>query len=92
MEDQDYNKMVEQLKQNTANALRNSGYDPDAIKHAIQSYLQEGYSAGLTGSELIDFFCVDTPSIVDSCGFNEASVDQAVSLFDTIHDEFRHKA
>jgi hypothetical protein len=62
---------------------------PDELRNAIAAYLRTGYSIGLTAGELIDFFCVDTPNILEEAGFEGAEGDSVATLFDEVHDQFR---
>ena|SRR5688572_32176297 len=80
---------VEALKNQTVVSLRAVQGHPDSVRQVIVRYLREGYRLGLVPSELIDYFCVDTPNIVEAAGYTDASGDAVVDLFDELHDEFR---
>ena len=82
--DEDYFAFVEWLESETASRLQQAKGDKRAIATAITIYLETGYNAHLTSGELVDFFCVDTPSILDKAGYLEADADMAVELYDEI--------
>ena len=71
----------------TADFLRASRGNIEAIKQAIVDYLETGYSAHLSSGELVDFFCVSTPSILDKAGYYEEDADAAVKHYDEISPE-----
>lgn len=68
--------------------LTAAGADPGAHRDAIIAYIREGCELSLVGSELIDFFCVSTPNIVEAAGFSGAGAEEIVALFDELHDRF----
>jgi hypothetical protein len=71
-------------------ALLSAASDHSAnLRLAIEYYLRTGYSLGLCASELIAFFCVDTPTILEEAGFEGAAGDSVAALFDEVHDRFR---
>lgn len=82
--DEEYAAFVEWLEGETASSLQKAKGDNRAIAAAITSYLETGYSAHVTSGELVDFFCVSTPSILDKAGYSEAEADSAVALYDEI--------
>ena len=82
--DDDYFAFVEWLENETAPNLQRAKGDKGAIAAAITNYLETGYTAHLTSGELLDFFCVDTPSILDKAGYSESDADLAVELYDEI--------
>ena len=61
------------------------------IKQAIADYLEKGYSARLSSGELVDFFCVSTPSILDKAGYDEEEADAAIRLYDEINTDLFSK-
>ena len=61
--------------------------DERAVSAAIQRYLDTGYGAYLSPGELVDFFCVSTPSILDMAEYSEGETDAAVKLYDEINYE-----
>jgi len=81
-----YATFVDSLVSRTSSSLRNAT-DDIATRAAIRAFLEEGCAAGLTSEELIDFFCVDTPSIIDRAGITPARADEVVALFDQINDQ-----
>jgi hypothetical protein len=85
--DEDYSAFVEWLESETASSLEQAKGDEPAIATAIRTYLETGYSAHLTSGELVDFFCVNTPSILDKAGYFEVHADWAVELYDQIDPE-----
>jgi len=88
-DDQANDTAIAALQAKATASLRAAGGRPDALRDAILSYLREGYGMGLSPSELTDFFCVSTPNIVEAAGYTDAAGDDAVALFDELHDRFR---
>jgi hypothetical protein len=82
--EESYSAFVEWLRMETASSLQQAKGDSRAIVAAITAYLEAGSNAHLTSGELVDFFCVDTPSILDRAGYSEADADLAVELYDEI--------
>ena len=82
--DEDYQAFVEWLETETASKLREANGDQQAIAAAITTYLETGYKAHLSSGELVDFFCVSSPSILDNAGYSEEESDLAVELYDQI--------
>jgi hypothetical protein len=72
------------LESETASTLQQAKGDQSAIAIAITTYLETGYNAHLTSGELTDFFCVDTPNILDKAGYIGEDADLAVELYDEI--------
>ena len=83
--EEDYFAFTTWLENKTADSLRASRGNIEATKQAIVDYLEKGYSAHLSSGELVDFFCVSTPSILDKAGYSEEEADAAVSLYDEIN-------
>jgi hypothetical protein len=81
-----YATFVESLMVRASSAMQNADNDI-AMRSAIHAFLEEGYTAGLTSEELTDFFCVDTPSVVDRAELAWARADEAVAMFDQINDQ-----
>ena len=78
---------IERLQSDAIDSLRSANGDPLLLRAAIRSYLVQGHTLGLGPSELTDYFCVSTPSIVESAGFTGDSIFELVALFDQIHNE-----
>jgi hypothetical protein len=89
--EEDYWAFITWLEDKTANSLNAARGNIEAIKQAIVDYLEKGYSAHLSSGELVDFFCVSTPSILDKAGYSEEEADAAVRLYDEINPELFHK-
>ena len=81
----EYGAAIAELQQKTVDRLAKAGGREDALHDAILSYLREGYRIGATRGELIDFFCVSTPNIVESAGYRDGALDAIVRLFDALH-------
>jgi hypothetical protein len=77
-----YPAFVDWLKRHFAHHFHDARDDAQKVKHAIAGYLAYGERMGLTRGELVDFFCVDTPNILDLAGYSEAEADTAVVFFD----------
>ena len=90
-DDQIDEKAIADLQARTTAAVRAASGRADALGDAIWSYLGEGYRLGLVPSELVDFFCVSTPNIVEEAGYRGNAGDAVVALFDQLHDQFRRK-
>lgn len=54
--EEEYAAFVEWLEDRTASELRVARSNEDATRTAILKYLETGYTAHLTPSELVDFF------------------------------------
>ena len=80
---------IAELQTKTIANLRAADGRPESIHLAISTYLREGYRLALTPSELTDLFCVSTPNIMESAGYVDAAAEAVVSLFDTVHNDFR---
>jgi len=89
MADADYLTVVTNLQNQAAARLREAHDKPDSLRGAIIFYLEEGNRLGLGSSELIDFFCVSTPNVVEAAGYNDVAADRVVALFDELHSQFR---
>ncbi|MGH9769266.1 MAG: hypothetical protein ACREAB_17720 [Blastocatellia bacterium] len=89
--EEDYFAFIHWLEDKTADRLRASRGNIEAIKQAIVGYLEKGYSAHLSSGELVDFFCVSTPSILDKAGYYEEEADAAIKLYDEINPELFSK-
>jgi hypothetical protein len=77
------------LRQRAVEAMRSAWGDVAAIRGAITDYLRAGYSTEGTyfsPGALTDFFCVDTPSILDDAGYKGSDADEAVAVFDEINN------
>ena len=85
-----YATFVESLAGRASSALQEAR-DGTAMRSAIHAFLDEGYTAGLTSEELTDFFCVDTPSVLDRAGMTAARADEVVAMFDQISDQIRRE-
>jgi hypothetical protein len=89
--EEDYSAFVDLLEAKTANSLSAARGDTEAVKQAIVDYLENGYSSHLSSGELVDFFCVSTPSILDKAGYSEEEADAAIKLYDEINPELFYK-
>lgn len=85
--DEEYFAFTEWLEDETAIELKQAKGNEVAIRIAIRRYLETGYQAHLTSGELVDFFCVSTPSVLDKAEFSEDEADAAVKLYDEINPE-----
>jgi hypothetical protein len=86
---------IDALWQRTVDAMRDAHGDESLIRLAITAYLQDGLPIE-SPEALTDYFCVDTPSILDDAGFDEAEGTQVTIIFDQIATsavrEFRHNS
>lgn len=89
--EEDYFAFCSWLEDKTADSLKASRGNTEAIKQAIVNYLERGYSAYLSSGELVDFFCVSTPSILDKAGYYEEEADAVIKLYDEINPELFSK-
>lgn len=89
LDDGDRNEAVDRLLKDAVAGLREAQGRMELIREAILSYLRGGYAIGLVPGEVVDFFCVDTPNIVEEAGYADAAGDEVVDLFDELHDEVR---
>lgn len=80
-----YFKFCDWLDAVTAADLKQAKGNVPAMRVAIQRYLETGYGAHLSSGELVDFFCVSTPSILDLAGYSDEEADLAVKLYDEIN-------
>jgi hypothetical protein len=85
--DEEYSVYIGWLEKRTADDLKRAKGHEHAIRAAIQHYLDTGYGAYLSPGELVDFFCVSTPSILHLAEYSEEETDAAVKLYDEINYE-----
>ena len=78
---------VEPLWLQTVARLQESKEDSALVRGALLTYLSNGYELGLVAEELIDFFCVSTPNILEEAGFGGSSSDEIMVVFDEIHEQ-----
>ncbi len=83
--DESYFAFVECLENRTAAELQQAKGNEAAIRVAVLDYLEIGYGASLTSGELVDFFCVSTPSVMDKAGYSEDEADKAIEIYDEIN-------
>lgn len=83
----DYFKFTEWLEDEAAKDLKQAKGTEFMMRAAIQRYLETGYGAHLSSGELVDFFCVSTPSVLDKAGYSDDEIDFAVKLYDEINYE-----
>jgi len=89
--EEDYFAFTAWLENKTADGLVASRGNTEAIKQTMVDYLERGYSAHLSSGELVDFFCVSTPSILDKAGYDEEEADAAINIYDEINPELFYK-
>ena len=87
----DYHAAAEQdylrLRRAAVEGLARARGDEHAVRAAIAAYLRDGLSVTdvyHSPQALTDYFCVDTPSILDDAGYTPAEADRATELFDEI--------
>lgn len=85
--DASYSAFVDWLENRTAAELQQAKGKKSAIRAAIAKYLETGYGAHLTNGELVDFFCISTPCVLDKAGFTEKEMDRAVKIYDEINPD-----
>lgn len=85
--DESYFAFVEWLENKTAAELQRAKGNERAIRAAIVGYLETGYGAHRTSGELVDFFCVSTPSVLDKAGYSEEEADDAIEIYDEINPD-----
>ena len=90
-DDDDYDTAAEadyrRLRRAAVEGMTRARGDEHAIRTAIAAYLRDGLSATdvyHSPQALTDYFCVDTPSILDDAGYTPAEGDRATELFDEI--------
>jgi hypothetical protein len=67
-------------------AMRLARGNETLIRSAITDYLKDGLPTDVPEA-LVDYFCVDTPSILDDAGFADGDAESATALFDEIATE-----
>ena len=85
MTEAEYGAFVNRLKELTAKELAEADSSAEALEAAILRYLHAGYQARLTRGEIIDFFCVDGPSILDLAAIAGEEADEIVRRFDELN-------
>jgi hypothetical protein len=65
---------------------------PDSPEEAISFYLRTGYGMGLSSGELLDYFAVSTPNIIEVAGLVGERGDPVIALYDELDEEFHRKA
>lgn len=88
-EEYEFDAKIEDLCDKAAAALRAARGRPNALQDAILAYLREGYHLGLGPSELTDYFCVSTPSIVEAAEYLDDESEAVMAVFDQLHNQFR---
>src|SRR5688572_18911860 len=86
-EEDDASRSLDRIRQAAVERMSRARGDESAIKTAITAYLRDGLTAPdayHSPAALTDYFCVDTPSILDDAGYTEAEGDRATELFDEI--------
>lgn len=81
----DYFKFTTWLEDQTAKDLKQAKGNESWIRAVIQRYLEIGYGAHLSAGELVDFFCVSTPCVLDKAGYSDAEAAFAVKLYDELN-------
>ncbi len=89
--DDDYFNFVGGLKLSAAENLKTAKGQLSMIEHAIETYLDKGYAAHLSSSELVDFFCVSTPSILSEAGYSEEEEKDVIKVYDQLNSKFYAK-
>ena len=85
--DENNDEAYRRLRQEAVERLARARGDEEAIKAAISTYLRDGLSDTDTyhsPAALTDYFCVDTPSILDDTGYSEEEADRTTDLFDDL--------
>ena len=78
----------QRLRNSAVEAMRAARGDVVAVRRAITEYLRAGYSSRevyFSPGSLTDYFCVDTPSILDDAGYRGVEADEAVTIFDEVN-------
>jgi hypothetical protein len=74
---------MDTLRQRTVDAMRNARANESLVRSAITAYLRDGLPIE-SPEALTDYFCVDTPSILDDAGFDDAEGTEVATIFDEI--------
>ena len=89
--DDDYFRFIHWLEEETAKELKLARGNEQATRLAILHYLETGYGAYLTSGELVDFFCVSSPSVLDKAEYSDEETEFAVKLYDDLNPKvFSH--
>jgi hypothetical protein len=77
---------IDELRERTVDAMRLARGNEAIIRSTITDYLKDGLPIEVPEA-LTDYFCVDTPSILDDAGFPDSEAESATALFDEIAKE-----
>ena len=86
-EHDDYAASLDRIRTTAVDRMARARGDEPAVRAAIAAYLRDGLAAPdayHSPAALTDYFCVDTPSILDDAGYSEAEGNRATELFDEI--------
>ena len=90
-EEQDnYASLISDLQREASSRLRLARNGNSAVADAIMFYIQKGDQAGLSPEELVDFFAVSTPNVLEDAGYVGDAGDDVVALFDKLHSDFQN--
>ncbi len=77
----EYEAFVTWYKTHFAQRLQAARGDAQKVQQAIAAYRANGEKAGLPRGAITDFFCVDTPSVLEMAGYSDAEIDTAVAFY-----------
>jgi hypothetical protein len=89
--DAEYRSFIKPLIDSTVSALRLARESNKSPIQAITDYLQTAYAANISIGECVDYFCVSSPSIVESAGYSEPEQQQVIDCFDKINSVLSSK-
>lgn len=81
----DYDRQLKDLIKAATYSLRDA-QTTDARREAVVEYLRQGFAVGATSGELMDFFYVSTPNILEEAGYSGDDADAIAAIFDEEHE------
>jgi hypothetical protein len=85
----EYGQLIELMKGKYGAMIKTVNTDGD-IRRVVGMYLDEMYGHEMSNGEVIDFFCVDTPSIISSIENNQIE-SRILEVFDELNPIFFKK-
>lgn len=85
-----YEPLIRRLIAGSTDSFRAAQND-DQRREVVAECLRRGFAIGATFGELMDFFYVSTPSILESAGITEDRTDLLAAFFDQEHNKLGYR-
>jgi hypothetical protein len=83
--DDEYNAFIDSVMSACVNDLNAARGDDGRGRNAIERYIRRGYTAHLSPSELIDFFCVSAGCVLEAAKLPKEQEDAVMAAFDELN-------